>query len=143
MLQQVSHLAGKYAAVPQGPPGNVRRRGLRVGLFFKGGNEAGLLRSRGEDIAVLFAGVGGLDAHEHQVGFPKPGLIPQFLQRLKIPVLHIGVHRADNHCLLLPHPLHIMQVCRRQNNGGEGIPAAGLHTDSHILAQLVMDGGNL
>ena len=36
-----------------------------------------------------------------------------------------------------------MQVRRCQDNGGKGIPAAGLHADTHVLAQLVMDGGNL
>ena len=38
---------------------------------------------------------------------------------------------------------HIYQIGRCQRNCREGIPTARLHTDAHILAQLVVNGRNL
>ena len=143
LIQHIAQLVGKHAAVPQRPLGDVSLCRFGVRLFLKGCNIAHGAAVFGDNIAVFFAGVGRLNAHQHQVGFAFGSLLTQGFQCLKVVILHIGVHRADHHRLLRVHALHIGQIGRCQRNGGEGIAAARFHRNAHFLPQLVVDGGNL
>ena len=142
-VQHIAQPEGKHAAVPQCPLGNIGPGHLLGGLFLKHGNLADGFLPLGDDIAVLFAGIGGLNAHEHQVGIADRRPVVQGLQGLKIVVVHIGVHGADHHRGILGNSPDIPEIGGRQGNGRKGIPAAGLHADAHVLPQLIVNGGDL
>ena len=54
----------------------------------------------GDNVAVLFGRVGGLDAHEHQIGLALVCLMGQALQSLKIVLIDVGVNGAHHHGFL-------------------------------------------
>ena len=142
-VQHIPELIGKHAAIPQSALGDVALGNRRGGLFLEGadpGNRPFPLR---EDVAVLFAGIGGLNAHQHQVGLSLIRLPGKVLQRLKIVVIHIGIHRADHHGFVRGNAHHVHKIAGCQGNGRKGIPAEGLHGYAHFPAQLIVDQGNL
>ena len=67
-FQYIGNFVGKYAAVPQAALVNILlcRGGVR--LFFKRGNFGHRIFRFRNDVAVFFTGIGGMDAHQHQVG---------------------------------------------------------------------------
>ena len=142
-VQHIAELIGKNAAVPQSAPGDILSRHCRRRLFLKGVHLGDGLGGFRDDVAVFFAGIGRLDAHEHQIGLPLVCLGAKALQRLKVVVIHIGVHRAHHHGFILGHTHHVHQVGSGQGNGREGVPPAGLYGDAHILPQLVVDQRHL
>ena len=142
-VQHIPELIGKHAAIPQSALGDVALGNRRGGLFLEGadpGNRPFPLR---EDIAVLFAGIGGLNAHQHQIGFSFVRLSGKIFECLKIVVIHIGIHRADHHGFVRGNPHHIHKIAGCQGNGREGIPAAGLHGNAHFVSQLIVNQRNL
>ena len=143
LVHHIAQLIGKHTTVPQGPLGNVACSHVCRGLFFEGLDTGHMVPAFRDDIAVLLAGIGGLNAHKHQIGLSPICLGGQLLQSLKIAVLHVRVYRANHHRLLWRNVQHIHQIGRGQCNGREGVPAAGLHADAHILPQLIVDGGDL
>ena len=141
--QHIPQLVGKNAAVPQRSAGNILGGCLCVRLFLEGLDRTDRTGAFRDDIPILLAGVGGFDTHQRQAGVSFRSQTGEFFQRLKIVVVHIGVHRADDGGLLRRDPLHVAQIGAGQGDGGEGIPAAGLHADAHRVAQLVVDGADL
>ena len=142
-LQQIAQPAGKYAPVPQRPAAQILPGRLQVRLLTKGFDPADLFSVRRDNIAVFLTGISGLHPQQHKprtVLGDQPG---QLVQHLKIGVLHIGIHRTDDHRLLLRHLLHIPQITGRKTNGRKGIPSLRLHTDLHLVPQLVNDGADL
>ena len=145
-MSLVHHIAqpiGEHTAVPQGTLGDVACRNIRRGLFFEGLDTGHVVPAFRDDIAVFFAGIGGLNAHKHQIGLSLICLGGQLLQSFKIAVLHVRVYGANHHRLLRRNVQHIHQISRGQCNGRERVPAAGLHADAHILPQLIVDSGDL
>ncbi|MNC21942.1 hypothetical protein D3C75_699300 [compost metagenome] len=144
--QQVDHiveLKSEYAAVPQGFFGNQRFSLLPAGLFGEAADHhdlRGVPAIRfGHHIAVLFRRIGGLHAHQRQVGAGGCHSTLQLLDFVEEAVLHIGVHRKDGYHLIQGHTLNGVQVNRRESNSREGIPALGLHNDGHLRANLALD----
>ena len=142
-LQHVTQTKSKHAAVPERALLNILSGYLFGGLLLKYGNTADRILIFRNDIAVLGAWIGRLYTHKHQIRSAYGRTAAERLQCPEIIFFHIGIHRADHHCLFFLYPSHVMQVSRRQRNGRKRISAAWLHTDPHILSQLVMDGGNL
>ena len=142
-FQDIAQLEGENAAVPQGALGDVLGGHILGGLLLEHGYLAQVVLAGGDDVAVFLAGIGRLDAHQDQVGAADSGAVPQGFQSLEVIIFHVGVHRANDNRFFLAYTLHVLQVGSGQGDGREGIPAAGLHADAHILAQLVVDGRNL
>ena len=63
-----------------------------------------------DNVAVLFAGVGRLNAHQGEVCVPLPGQLGQRFQRGKIVIVDIGVYRADDDSLIKADTLDVVQV---------------------------------
>ena len=141
--EDVFQLVGKHTAIPQRALGDVSLRRFHIRLFPEGFHLRGLVGGFRNDIAVFFRGVGRLDAHEHQIGFPLIRLRRQPLQGFKVILIHIGVHGTHHHGFLRGYSHHIHKVSRRQGDCRKGIPTAGLHGDANVVPQLVPDGGNL
>ena len=125
-VQHIAELIGKDAAVPQSSPGDILSRHCRRGLFLEGIHPGDGLGGLRDDVAVFFTGIGGLDAHKHQIGLSLVRLGAKALQRLKVVVIHIGVHRAHHHGFILGHTHHVHQIGSGQGDGREGVPPAGL-----------------
>ena len=68
LIQHIVQLVREHASVPQSALADIFPGSLHVRLLFKGGHGADGTVVFRDDIAVFFAWVGGLDAHEHQVG---------------------------------------------------------------------------
>ena len=143
LVQHIAQLVGEDAAVPQGSLPEIGLCRLKVRLFLKGRDRAHQALILRDDVAIFFAGIGGLDPHQHQVGLAFFGQLPQLFDGLKIAVLHIGVHRTDHHRLIGGDVPDVVEVSGGQGDGRKGVPAAGLHGDPYLFAQLVMDGRDL
>ena len=102
-----------------------------------------MLRAHGNDIAVFFARVSGLDTHEYQIRFTLVRLLGQILQRLKVIVLDIGIDRAYHNRFLRINLKHIHKIGGSQSDRRKSISSAGLHGNADIVAQLIVDRGNL
>ena len=142
-LQNISNLIGKHAAVPQRPLTDILFCRLLIRLLFEGVHRADHALFLGQDIPILLTGVGRRDAHEHQLRRLLFRQRLQCLKRSEIIRFHVRIHWAYYHSLFLAEPLHIPQIGRSQYNRREGVAATGFYRDSHILAQLVMQGRNL
>ena len=142
-IQHIAQLVGKYAAVPQSPLGNIGLGGFHVRFFLEGAHHSGGIGGFRDDVAVLFTGVGWLNAHEHQICLSLVRLGGELFQRGKVIVVDVGIHGAHHHGFLPGYPLDIRQIGGCQGNGREGVPAAGLHGNAHVVSQLVADGGYL
>ena len=142
-IQQIAHLIGKNAAVPESALVDIFLGCFGIRLLLEGLHFTHRILRAGNDIPVLLAGIGGLNAHEDQIGLSFQSLLAQLFHDTEIIFLHIGVHRADHHGFFQRDSLYIMKISSRQCNGREGVPTAGLYTDPYILSQLVMDGRNL
>ena len=78
LVKHIAQLVGKYAAVPKRTLRNVLFGCGGIGLFLKGLDRADGVGALRNDVAVLFAGIGRLNAHEREVGaalFRKSGEI--------------------------------------------------------------------
>ena len=99
-FQHIFQLIGKHAAVPQGALPDILRRHIGGGLFLEGFDSSSLVGRFRDNVAVLFGRVGGLDAHEHQIGLALVCLMGQALQSLKIVLIDVGVNGAHHHGFL-------------------------------------------
>lgn len=114
-------LEGKHAAVPESTLCNVVLCHFLRGLFLEHGHLADLFLADGDDIAVFLAGVGRLNAHQDQICTADSGTVSQCFQCLKVVILHIGVHRADDNGFFLADALHVLQIGGSQRNSRGGI----------------------
>ena len=135
----ILQLVSEHAAVPQSTLPDILRSHIGCGLLLEGGYPCRKLIALGNDIPVLLTGVGGLDAHQHQIRLTLVRLFGELLQRPEIVLLHIGVYGTYHHRLLRIDPAHIHQISGGQRDGGEGISSAGLYGDSNLLPQLIVE----
>ena len=140
LVQHVAQFIGKHTAVPERTLGNVLFGGGGVGLLFKRFDRADGVGTLRDNVAVLFARVGRLNAHQGEVRVPLPGQLGQGSQRGEIVIVDIGVYRADDDSLIKVDALDVVQVGCRQCDGREGITAARLDADAHRIVQLVVNG---
>ena len=67
LVHHVAQLIGKNAAIPECPMRNVLLCHIRSRLFLKCLDCSHMICAFRDDVAILFAGVGRLDAHQHKV----------------------------------------------------------------------------
>ena len=142
-IHHILQLIGEHTAVPQRALGNILFCYISCRLLLEGLDRRRMFGAFRDDVAVFFAGIGRLNAHENKVGLALFRLLGKTLQGLKVVILHIGVYRADHHGLFRVDVQHIHQICCRQRDGREGVPAAGLDRDAHFVSQLVVNRRNL
>ena len=142
-LQYIIQAEGKHSAVPQRSLSDIFRCLLLVRFLFKHFHRADIFRCFRNDIAIFFAGIRRFHTHQHQVGRTLCRTLLQPLQSFEIILFHVRIHRTYDHRLFSCHSLHILQICHRQCNRREGVSSAGLHADTDIFSQLVVDGRDL
>ena len=143
LFQNVTDLVSKNTCIPQRACFDVLLRRLHIRLFLKGFHRAHVVLADRDDVAVLLRGIGRLNAHHGQVAgiaFCQIGKLPECF---KIVLIHVRIHGADHHRLVLRHLLHIVQIGRRQCNRREGIPSARLQRNTDSVPQLILQLGNL
>ena len=138
-LHNILQLVCKYSTIPQSPLRNVLFCHFHCWLLFESRYHCSLLRSCRNNISVFFTGICRFNSHQYQICLFVVCLIWQFLQRLKVICLHIGIYRTYNDRFLRGHSQHIHQVCRSQRNGRKSISSARLYGNSYIFTQLVMN----
>ena len=87
------------------------------GLLFKRFDRADGVGTLRDNVAVLFARVGRLNAHQGEVRVPLPGQLGQRFQRGEIVIVDIGVYRADDDLPERKVRLHYPAECRRRQPG--------------------------
>ena len=142
-VKHVAELAGKHAAVPKASVIDIFLSRCRIRLLLEAGYSGSFVLINRHNIAVLFRGISRVNPHQGQICLPLLCQRPELLNGFKIILIHIWIHRADNHCFLFLHALFIVQIRGCKRNRREGIASTGLHTDVNLLSQLIMQCRNL
>ena len=69
LVHHISQLISKDTAIPECPLSNILLGHIHCRFFLKGLDCSRMIRTLRDDITVLFAGIGRLDAHQHKIGF--------------------------------------------------------------------------
>ena len=76
-VEHITELEGEHAAVPQRALSDIILRDFLRRLLFEHGDFADLLLTDRDDVAVLFAGIGRLNAHQNEVRAADFSALPQ------------------------------------------------------------------
>lgn len=131
----------EHAAVPEGPLGDELPRGPLVGLLGEALDSAGpALPRRGHDVAVLAAGVGGLHAHEDELGEIRLDGVVELHDAVVVGLVGIAVDGHDDDGVPLVGALLEREVGAREHNGRGGVAALGLEHQRVAALNLPADG---
>ena len=131
----------EHAAVPEAPLGDQLAGGLLVGLLREALDSAGPgLPRRGHDVAVLAAGVGGLNAHEDQLGEIRLDGLVEPHDAVVVGLVGIAVDGHDDDGVALSGPLLEREVRAGKHDGGGGVAALGLEHQRVGALNLSADG---
>lgn len=129
------------AAVPEGPLGDEFPSGPLVGLLGEALDAAGpALPRRGHDVAVLAAGVGGLHAHEDQLGEIRLNGLVEPHDAVVVRLVRVAVDGHDDDGVALAGALLEREVRAREHDGRGGVAALGLEDQRVVPLHLAADG---
>lgn len=130
----------EHAAVPEGVPGDQLAGGLLVGLLGEALDPAGpALPRRGHDVAVLAAGVGGLHAHEDELGEIRLDGLVELHDAVVVGLVGVAVDGHDNDGVVLAGSLLECEVRAREHDGRGGVPALRLEDERVVTLNLAAD----
>ena len=138
-LQHIAQSEGKHTTIPQRTLFDIFFCHFLSRFLLKHRNPAYCFLAKRNDVAIFLTRIRRLNPHQNKIRITFLCSLAQCLQCLKIVILHIRIHWADNHRFLLSDSLHILQISCCKCNCRKGVTAARLHTDSHVLPKLVMD----
>lgn len=129
------------AAVPEGPLGDEFPCGPLVGLLGEARDAAGpALPRSGHDVAVLAAGVGGLHAHENELGeISLYGLVKPH-DAVVVRLVRVAVDGHDDDGVALAGALLEREIGAREHDGGRRVAALGLEHQRVAALHLAADG---
>lgn len=131
----------EHPAVPEGPLGDELPRGPLVGLLGEALDSAGpALPRRGHDVAVLAAGVGGLHAHEDQLGEIRLDGLVEPHDAVVVRLVRVAVDGHDDDRVALAGALLEREIRAGEHDGGGGVAALRLEHKSVVALHLVADG---
>lgn len=131
----------EHAAVPEGPLGDELPCGPLVGLLGEALDAAGpSLPRRGHDVAVLAAGVGGLHAHEDQLGKIRLDGLVEPHDAVVVGLVGVAVDGHDDDGVALAGALLEREIRAREHDGGSRVAALGLEHKSVVALHLAADG---
>lgn len=132
------------AAVPEGPLGDEFPCGPLVGLLGEALDSAGpALPRRRHDVAVLAAGVGGLHAHENELGeISLYGLVEPH-DAVVVRLVRVAVDGHDDDGVALAGALLEREIRAGEHDGRGGVAALGLEDQRVVAAHLPADGALL
>ena len=136
-IQKIAQLESEHAAVPQRALGDVLFRLFFGWFLLERADRHHIANGDRHNVPIFLRGIGGFYSQKIQVAVPLFCLGCQAADCRKIFCVHIRVHRANCHCLVRRNAFFAGKIRRRQRNGGEGVPPGGLHTNGHLIAQLV------
>lgn len=131
----------EHAAVPEGPLGDELPRSPLVGLLGEALDPAGpALTRRGHDVAVLAAGVGGLHAHEDQLGEVRLDGLVEPHDAVVVRLVGVAVDGHDDNGVALARALPEREMRAREHDGRGGVAALRLEHKSVVALHLAADG---
>ena len=131
----------EHAAVPEGPLGDEFPCGPHVGLLGEALDASGpALRRRGHDVAVLAAGVGGLHAHEDQLGEIRLDGLVEHDDAVVVRLVGVAVDGHDDDGVALAGALLEREARAREHDGRGGVAALGLEHQRVATLHLAADG---
>lgn len=115
--------------------------GPLVGLLGEALDAAGpALPRRGHDVAVLAAGVGGLHAHEDQLGEIRLNGLVEPHDAVVVRLVRVAVDGHDDDGVALAGALLEREVRAREHDGGGRVAALGLEDQRIVALNLAADG---
>lgn len=131
----------EHAAVPEGPLGDELPCSPLVGLLGEALDPAGpALTRRGHDVAVLAAGVGGLHAHEDQLGEIRLDGLVEPHDAVVVRLVRVAVDGHDDDRVALAGALLEREMRAREHDGRGGVAALGLEDERILALHLPADG---
>lgn len=131
----------EHAAVPEGPLGDELPRGPLIGLLGEALDPAGpSLPRRGHDVTVLAAGVGGLHAHEDQLGEIRPDGLVEPHDAVVVRLVGVAVDGHDDDGVALAGALLERKAGAREHDGRRRVAALGLEDERILALHLPADG---
>lgn len=131
----------EHAAVPEGPLGDEFPCGPLVGLLGEALDSAGpALPRRGHDVAVLAAGVGGLHAHEDQLGEIRLDGPVEPHDAVVVRLVGVAVNGHDDDGVVLARTLLECEVRAGEHDCRGGVAALGLEHQRVVAINLAADG---
>ena len=140
LIQQIAQLERKDTSIPQCALCEIFLSRFHIWLFLEFLDLADVFATFRDNVTILFAGIGRLNAHQGQICATLLCQLLKLLDSFIIGVIHIGVHRADNNGLVFGHAQLIVEIGCGQCDGRECITAAGLYADRSLFPQLILDG---
>lgn len=132
---------GEHAAVPEGALGDELPCGPLVGLLREPVDSAGpALPRRGHDVAVLAAGIGGLHAHENQLGEIRLNGLVELHDAVVVGLVGIAVDGHDDDGVILACALLEREVRAGKHDGGGCVAALRLEDERVAALNLSADG---
>lgn len=115
--------------------------GPLVGLLGEALDSAGpALPRRGNDVAVLAAGVGGLHAHEDQLGEIRLDGLVEPHDAVVVRLVRVAVDGHDDDGVALASVLLEREASAGEHDGGGGVAALGLEDQRVVAPNLSADG---
>lgn len=131
---------GEHAAVPEGALGDKLPCGPLVGLLREPVDSAGpALPRRGHDVAVLAAGIGGLHAHEDQLGEIRLNGLVELHDAVVVGLVGVAVDGHDDDGVVLAGSLLECEMRAREHDGRGGVPALRLEDERVVTLNLAAD----
>lgn len=132
---------GEHAAVPEGTLGDKFPCGRLVGLLREALDAAGpALPRRGHDVAVLAAGVGGLHAHEDQLGEIRLDGLVEAHDAVVVGLVGVAVDGHDDDGVVPVCALLEREVGAGEHDGGGRVAALRLEDERILTLNLSADG---
>lgn len=129
------------AAVPEGPLGDEFPRRPLVGLLGEALDASGpALPRRGHDVPVLAAGVGGLHAHEDELGEIRLDGLVELDDAVVVGLVGVAVDGHYDDGVALARALLEREVRAREHDGRGGVAALGLEDQRVAALHLAADG---
>ena len=132
-IKNISQFKGENTTVPERTLLYILLSRNSIRLFFKHANCANLSCTIRNNIAIFFTRISRLYAHEHEIIIFFLGKAYQFSKGLKILLIHIGIYRRYNYCLIFRNAQHIMQIRNRQSNCWKSISTTRFHGNINLV----------